>query len=194
MQDLLQESQPATEGFTFKQFLAFVESRPDHERWELIEGVIELNATATDFHQIIVTNLVSYLDAAAQREGDSWMVLPGLGIHLPSDDSNAPNPDVLVRPTPLSSVHFCNDALIIVEVLSRSTRRKDLTTKREYYTKLPSLEHYIIIEPQQLLVRDYARQTGWTERKRTQAGDLLELAGLGVNVPIRQVYRSTGLA
>ena len=47
---------------TVEEFLAFTDTRPDGERWELIEGVAILNPSPTDYHQIVVANIV--VDAA----------------------------------------------------------------------------------------------------------------------------------
>jgi hypothetical protein len=46
---------------TIDEFLAFTETRPDEERWELIEGRPVLNPSPIDFHQIVVANIVTFL-------------------------------------------------------------------------------------------------------------------------------------
>jgi hypothetical protein len=38
---------------TIEEFLAFIETRPDGERWELIEGVAIKNPPPVDYHQIV---------------------------------------------------------------------------------------------------------------------------------------------
>lgn len=37
---------------TVEEFLAYMEARPDGERWELIEGVAVMNASPTQWHQL----------------------------------------------------------------------------------------------------------------------------------------------
>ena len=39
---------------TIEEFLAFTDTRPEEERWELIEGVPVLNPSPIDHHQIVV--------------------------------------------------------------------------------------------------------------------------------------------
>ena len=46
---------------TIEEFLAFTDTRPEEERWELIEGVPVLNPSPIDYHQIVVTNIVAFL-------------------------------------------------------------------------------------------------------------------------------------
>ena len=41
-----------------EEFFAFTATRPDDEKWELIEGEPVLNASASFLHQIIASNLI----------------------------------------------------------------------------------------------------------------------------------------
>lgn len=78
--------------FTFDDFLAFIEDRPDELRWELIDGVIEMNASPANLHQIVTSNLITLLMTIAWRQRTSWLPLPGLGIHEPALSRWAPIP------------------------------------------------------------------------------------------------------
>jgi len=51
--------------FTFEEFLAFYESRPDEERWELFDGWPEMMNPPELPHQRIVRNLTVLLANAA---------------------------------------------------------------------------------------------------------------------------------
>ena len=42
---------------TIEEFQVFVEDKPDHERWELIDGVAVMSPSPTYFHQVIATNI-----------------------------------------------------------------------------------------------------------------------------------------
>ena len=53
---------------TIEEFLAFTDTRPEEERWELIEGVPVLNPSPIDYHQMIVSNIVAYLIAHKRRD------------------------------------------------------------------------------------------------------------------------------
>lgn len=56
-------------------------------------------------------------------------------------------PDVLVDcQFDESEFYFTDSPLIIVEVLSKSTRKKDETTKLMSYLNIPSLQRYAMIE------------------------------------------------
>src|SRR5581483_6237066 len=52
---------------TIEEFLAFTDSRPEGERWELIEGVAVLNPSPVDHHQVIVADIVTCLMVHKRR-------------------------------------------------------------------------------------------------------------------------------
>ena len=79
-----------------EEFFAFLETRPDEEKWELIDGEPLLNPTPSYSHQKIVFNLIMLLGEQALQSRGGWEVLPGLGVRL--SDTSVPVPDVLIRP------------------------------------------------------------------------------------------------
>ena len=71
-------------------------------------------------------------------------------------------PDVLVDCSKMSgSDVFSTSPVIIVEVLSRSTRKTDTTTKLIRYFNLPSLQEYVLIEPDFVSVQVLRRSKNW---------------------------------
>jgi Uma2 family endonuclease len=48
---------------------------------------------------------------------------------------------------------------VIIEVLSPSTANYDRSRKLRYYRKIPSLQEYLLINTDQILVEVYQRQT-----------------------------------
>ena len=68
---------------TIEEFLAFTDSRPEEERWELIEGVPVLNPSPIDYHQIVVTNVVDY-SGKQGRHNPPWLPLIGTGTRVPA--------------------------------------------------------------------------------------------------------------
>jgi Uma2 family endonuclease len=81
---------------TVEEFYAFTDTRPDDEKWELIDGEPILNASPSLLHQLIVSNVVATLRLRQREVGADWIVLPGLGIRI--SDVKRPEPDVLVIP------------------------------------------------------------------------------------------------
>ena len=83
---------------TADEFVAFAETRPDEEKWELIDGAPVLNATAGRLHQKILLNLSVAL--AERSRGAAWEILPGFGVRL--SKISVPVPDLVIRPNATS--------------------------------------------------------------------------------------------
>jgi Uma2 family endonuclease len=75
------------------------------------------------------------------------------------DERTVYEPDTLVRcGTPLAADAIkLNDPVIIVDVLSPSTRARDAGAKLEDYFRLPSLRHYLIVKTKNRTVIHHAR-------------------------------------
>ena len=85
---------------TIAEILALTASRPDGERWELIEGVAVLNAPPVQVHQMAVGNIVSFLLAQKERTDAMWFPLVGVGTRVPLSPRSLPQPDVYVQAGP----------------------------------------------------------------------------------------------
>ena len=181
---------------TVAEFLAFTDTRPDEEKWELIEGEPILNATPSGLHQRIVANLIFLLGVLERQEPRSWIAIPGIGVRV--SDTDLPQPDVIIRPKeppkgdPLS--RECDDIIVAFEVLSPSTRDRDLRWKRNAYTALPSLIHYVVIAQDAVEVVVFGRESRFPDRRLNRLDDSLNLPTLGISLPLAEIYHGTGLA
>lgn len=176
----------------FGEFVAFLDTRPDDEKWELVEGRPVLNPTPVRRHQIVVKNVLFALESSAIAERPAWEVLPGLGVQV--DDFNALVPDVLVRPKDSLEGSFCDDILAAFEVLSPATASRDRKWKRLVYAALPSLQHYVIVSPTRVEVSLFSRSDAFAGTVLRDLSTTLELPSLGVALPLASLYRDTGLA
>jgi Uma2 family endonuclease len=180
---------------TVEEFFAFTDSRPDDEKWELIEGAPVLNATPSYLHQRIAGNIHSRLWVLAAEQPRAWTVIPGIGVRITG--TTLPVPDVLVRPdTPPGGNprgRECDDMIAAFEVLSPSTSDRDLKWKRAAYAGLPSLMHYVVVAQDTIEVVVFARDTGFAERRLTTLDAVLALPPLGASLALADIYRGTGL-
>jgi Uma2 family endonuclease len=185
-----------TGPMTVEEFYAFTDTQPDEEKWELIDGEPVLNAAPSRLHQRIVKNLVFALTIRERELGAAWQVLPGLGIRV--SDSDRPQPDVLVIPPDPHSLdpqeRDTSDVIVAFEILSPSTKARDLRWKRTAYTGLASLTHYIVIAQDAVEVAVFARDHGFAERKLQSIDETIDLRSLGIALPLAEIYRDTGLA
>ncbi|GAB4262634.1 MAG: Uma2 family endonuclease [Methylomicrobium sp.] len=97
-------------------------------------------------------------------------------------------PDVLVDCSKMSgSDLFSTSPVIIVEVLSRSTRKTDTTTKLIRYINLPSLQEYVLIEPDIVSVQVLRRSKNWLP-EYFFLGDEVRFESIGLTLPVEDIY------
>ncbi len=174
------------EPMNVEQFLAFNATRPDGEKWELLEGELFLNASPVHPHQRIVGNLVFHLGGSLRAAGRIHEAIPGIGVIL--SDISAVEPDVMIRKRDNLRGNICDDILVAFEVLSPSTRRNDLEFKRKGYANLATLTHYVVVSPEQIDVRVYARAANWMEIRHDEPRDIIDFADLGVALSLSEIY------
>ena len=178
-----------------EEFYAFTDTRPDEEKWELIDGEPLLNPTPSYLHQKIVRNLLVLLDEAARQSRGGWEVLPGLGVRL--SDTSVPVPDVLIRPDKFIDGRDCDDMIVAFEVLSPSTAKRDLRWKRTAYASLPTLRQYVVVAQDAVDILSFDRDAGaggFSERRFTRVDEELDLPAIGVRAGLSEIYRGLGLA
>ena len=83
--------------------------------------------------------------------------------------------------------YYTESPKIIVEVLSKSTRRTDQTLKRLAYQTLPSLEEYVLIEQDFVDVEVCRRSNGW-QSEHYYLGDEVYFAAIDLRLPVQAIY------
>jgi Uma2 family endonuclease len=80
--------------------------------------------------------------------------------------------------------------LLIVEVLSKSTRSFDKGTKFMLYETLPSFREYILIEQKKPLVESWFRENAnnWNKINESALDKSILLRSLGVSIPLADIY------
>ena len=76
---------------------------------------------------------------------------------------------------------------IIVEVLSKSTRKFDKTRKRLCYQAIPSLEEYVLIEQDKAEIEVFCRRQHW-QSAYYYLGDHITFESLGITLAVDDIY------
>ena len=86
--------------------------------------------------------------------------------------------DVLLNPT------------VIIEVLSPSTEKRDLSEKQLYYLQIPSLTDYVIIAQDRPLIRHYTRLADgqWLFTVMDDLSQSLTIKSLACTLPLADIY------
>jgi Uma2 family endonuclease len=81
-----------------------------------------------------------------------------------------------------------NHPVVVIEVLSPATEKRDRGSKLEAYKELPSVQEYVLIGSTYKAIEVYRRESNWRPY-HYQSGDLVELRSIGVSFPFDAVYR-----
>ncbi len=132
---------------TVTAFEAWYLTRPEEERYELIEGVVVAMAAERLTHVRLKHEVSLQLTLDLRQRGVSCEYLPD-GMATAIGRNTRLEPDGLVACGDLGDGNRLSleDAVIVVEVLSPSTASRDPTTKLEHYFRLPSLAHYLVFD------------------------------------------------
>ena len=86
------------------------------------------------------------------------------------------------------SAYYTESPVLIVEVLSDSTKQRDKTVKKLAYQSLPSLQEYVLIEQDFVDVEVCRRSAQW-QSQHYLAGDEVWFESIDFKLPIEEVYR-----
>ena len=158
-------------------------------RHEYIAGEVHAMAGASKTHNTLAGNLFTALHGHLRGKrsrpyiGDVKVRLEILG------DEIFYYPDVVVGCDP-RDVHplFMRFPTVIVEVLSENTERIDRREKFLSYTRIETLEEYVLIAQDRREVTVFRRANGWQSEVLRAETDQLRLASLEFTQPLTDVY------
>ena len=81
--------------------------------------------------------------------------------------------------------------VLIAEVLSETTRKYDLTDKFIQYQKIPTLQYYLCIEPEQQVIFFYFKNENgeWLAETFTKDESIIKLPALNISFSVKDVYQ-----
>ncbi len=176
----------ARQKMTVDDYLSWSLARPDAPRADLIDGEIFAHAAERIAHLRVKHKAAAALEAAIAKAKLGCHALPD-GATVRVNDLTAYEPDALV---------YCGEALpgdavvvrlpvIVVEVLSPDSQKRDMEVKLEGYFLVPSIEHYLIVDPDERLIIHHAR--GQSNERIVREGDL-NLDPPGITVALASFF------
>ena len=151
---------------------------------EFIDGDVYEMAGASENHNLLSVNMASELKN--RLKGTPCRIFVADMKVKVEQDFFYPDVMVVCREDN-DSEYYKNAPLIIVEVLSKSTRRFDQTDKRLRCQKIPSLEEYVLIEQDKGEIQVFRKKDQW-QSFYYYLGDDITFASLGVTVPVEDIY------
>jgi Uma2 family endonuclease len=187
---------------TVAAFLEWASGRPEGERWELVEGApvpvrgatpTQAMAAETVIHARIKRRIDHALSQVLAQPGHACEVFVS-GPKVQVDAENAFEPDVVVTCAEVPDGMLIPEPLIIVEVLSASTRDRDSSIKLAGYAGLASVAHYLLVDTQRRLVVHHHRAGGEQEfRTAIVRGGVVRHEPPGLDLDFDAIYASSGM-
>jgi len=179
---MLAEKHKQTEEITVDQYLK--EELTSEIRHEFIDGQVYAMAGASANHERLSGNMYAELRSHLFHQpcepfGSDMKVKIGENFYYP---------DVLVDCNfDESTPYFTDKPIIIVEVLSKSTRKIDKTTKKMMYFNIPSLQEYLIIEQDYCEIEVFRRSDHWKSTVYL-LGNEIHFESINLTLSVEDIY------
>jgi Uma2 family endonuclease len=181
---------------TADEFLAWAETLPKEAgKFELWDGEViikhgpaaQMNAERSQLWEVKGATYRALHDAIKRSGLACFAALDGASVRL--SGSKLVEPDVLVycgERVPRDVLEVPNP-IIVVEVLSPSTGSMDMGAKLQGYFALPSIHHYLIIDPDRPLLIHHKRGTADAIETRIAGGPSLRLDPPGLEIDLTEM-------
>ena len=175
---------------TVDEFLVWAENQPER-RFELVHGQPIAMSPERARHAEVKAEIYVALRGAIGKASLPCHVLPD-GMTVRVDDETAFEPDALVycgARIDGNQVEVPNP-IIVVEVLSPKSEKYDSGAKLAGYFQVPSIQHYLIVDPVARLIVHHARQGDGTILTRIVTDGGFDLTPPGLALALSDVFPS----
>ena len=176
---------PLKRRMTAPEFLDWAMAQP-WGRYELVDGQVVAMAPERLRHNLVKARLWQALADAVERAGLPCIVCTD-GMTVVIDEHHAREPDAAIQcggAIDLDTV-VLDAPLVVIEVVSPSSGRDDTGVKLVEYFSVPSIQHYLIVDPDKRVVVHHERDESAIRTRilGEEAADLfLEPPGFSVSV------------
>jgi Uma2 family endonuclease len=172
---------------TVDEFFAWADGRTG--RYELYRGEVYAMSPETAGHAETKAAVYMALRAAIDTCRLPYHVFPD-GMTVRIDESTAFEPDAVVysgEKIPRSAIEVPNP-VIVVEVLSPSTRQFDASVRLASYFRLQSILHYLIVDPTEPMIVHHCRGAGDNIITRVVTEGVIALDPPGLELALGDIY------
>jgi Uma2 family endonuclease len=125
----------------------------DGNKYEVLDGELFVTPAPSEAHEDVLARLTRLLDPFVARYGLGRVYRPRAVVRTQGSEVE---PDLMVRPirTQPATRDWDNAPvpILVVEVLSPTTRRRDLAQKRDFYLRI-GVSEYWVIDPEREQIR-----------------------------------------
>ena len=162
--------------------------RDGEQRHEYLDGEIYAMSGASELHNTVNAELFASLYPHLPDECRAFMSDMKVKIEIATKIYGY-YPDIMVAcGENEEDPYYRTNPVLLVEVLSPSTRRIDLTEKLAHYTQISSLLEYVIVHPDNPHIMIYRRRNGW-RLEHFYAEETFTLDALAVELEVEGIYK-----
>ena len=175
---------------TEEQYLAL--DRAADYKSEFVNGEMYAMSGGSFRHSILAVRIISDLDG--KLRGSHCQVLNSDARVRAAKSGSYLHPDVSVVCGGIESVKGTDDILanpsLIVEVLSPSTSDYDHGKKFAIYREIPSLQDYLLVHTDEILIEQYTRQSdgNWLLSDHHGVDSVVQLTSIGCTLSLKDIY------
>lgn len=176
---------------TLDEFLVWdAQPRTDDTLYELINGHPVAMAEAGPAHGKLIMRLGA---ALTQRLGGSCRLYTNTLVRLPHRQLRGYRPDLTVVRTPRGASRergALTEPVVVFEVLSLSTKDRDLGTKQQDYRWIPSLQQIVYLATDRRFALSLRRlpEGGWRLDDIEGEHATVPLPSLGIELTLAEIY------
>lgn len=170
---------------TIEEFLVWDDPSLDGNRFELYDGVVVQMAPERISHAEVKTSAYLLLrDAIGKAHVPCRALIDAVGVPIGEKSVFIPDGLVYCGPRLPGDENICREPIIVVEVVSPGSDRRDQTDKLIGYFSVPSVQHYLVVLTERRMVVHHRREAeGGILTKIIAAGDVrLDPPGLSFSV------------
>ena len=177
----------ALKQMTSDEFLLGAEGRDG--RWELHDGVQVMMSPERLAHIRTKKHVVFALDDALGRAGlPCEAFADGVAVKIDARTIFEPDASVVCGPRKEDDAIVVSDPVVVVEVLSPNTAAIDHGRKLSGYFSLPSVEHYLILDPERRVVIHHKRGQSEAIETRVLSDGVAKLDPPGFEVSVGALF------
>jgi Uma2 family endonuclease len=167
-----------TKTYSFEDYLAYNDGTDN--KYELVNGELQLMPTASGFHALILHFIFNVLEQEIKKNQKQWKVMPGtVGVRTAKNKSRIPDLVILSEEQcqeirKMSTAVLETPPLLAVEIVSPSNSDDDYRYKRSEYA-VREIPEYWIIDPEAekisilVLVSGFYEVTEFTEEQEIKS-------------------------
>ena len=175
-----------TPTMSVEDYFRLEENNPD-TRYEYLDGYVYMMAGGSANHATISGNIYTVLRSLL-RGGPCRAYNSDMKVHVSENRYFHPDVTVSCDARDRGTADFIQSPRLVVEVLSPTTEAYDRGRKLQYYTACPTIEEYLLVDSRSMRIEIYRKEQKKWLYDAFEAGDEVELATLGVHIPVSDAY------